>query len=288
MVCSPAPLKGRAVLERLMLEGRTCLITGANSGIGKETALALAEMNADLVIVCRNRDKGEDAKKDIVKKTGNDSVDLLLCDLSSLAEVRRLAAEVKERYGKVHVLVNNAGLFSLMGKTADGFETTFEVDYLAPFLLTNLLLEPLKAGAPSRVINVASTAHFGGHIDLEAVERRETPSGWSAYSNSKLALVMFTYELSRRLEGTNVTANCLHPGAVATGIWRIPPALVRPFLKSARDGAATTIYLASSPEVTSTTGEYFENKKPKRSSDESYDESKARGLWEHTSRLVGL
>lgn len=271
-----------------MLEGRTCLITGANSGIGKETALALAEMNADLVIVCRNRDKGEDAKKDIVKKTGNDSVDLLLCDLSSLAEVRRLAAEVKERYGKVHVLVNNAGLFSLMGKTADGFETTFEVDYLAPFLLTNLLLEPLKAGAPSRVINVASTAHFGGHIDLEAVERRETPSGWSAYSNSKLALVMFTYELSRRLEGTNVTANCLHPGAVATGIWRIPPALVRPFLKSARDGAATTIYLASSPEVTSTTGEYFENKKPKRSSDESYDESKARGLWEHTSRLVGL
>lgn len=271
-----------------MLDGRTCLITGANSGIGKEAALALAKMNANLVMVCRKKEKGEDARKDIVRKTGNDSVDLLLCDLSSLAEVRRLAGEVRERYGKLHVLVNNAGLFSLMGRTADGFETTFEVDYLSPFLLTNLLLEPLKEGAPSRIVNVASTAHFGGHIDLEAIERRETPSGWAAYSNSKLALVMFTYELSRRLAGSGVTANCLHPGAVATSIWRIPPAVMRPFLKSARDGAATTIHLASSPEVEQITGKYFENRRPKRSSDESYDESKARELWERTARLVGL
>jgi NAD(P)-dependent dehydrogenase (short-subunit alcohol dehydrogenase family) len=224
-----------------MLEGKTCLITGANSGIGKETALALAEMKATVVMVCRSKDKGEAARREISKKSGNDSVGLLLCDLSSLADVRGLAAEVKNRYDKLNVLVNNAGLFSLMGKTADGFETTFAVDYLAPFLLTNLLLDPLKSSSPSRIVNVSSVAHFGGHVDLDAIERKDTPSGWAAYSNSKLALVMFTYELARRLRGTGVTANCLHPGGVATNIWRIPPVLVRPFLKSAREGAETSI-----------------------------------------------
>jgi len=270
-----------------MLEGKTCLITGANSGMGKETALGLAQMRATVVMVCRNKDKGEAARKEIAKKTGSESVDLLLCDLSSLANVRALAAQVQSRYGKLHVLVNNAGLFSLRGKSVDGFETTLAVNYLAPFLLTNLLLELLKSSAPSRVVNVASVNHFSGHIDLDALGKPGA-MGWGGYSNSKLALVMFTYELARRLQGTGVTANCLHPGGVATGIWRIPPALLRPFLKSAKEGAQTAIYLASAPEVEGVSGEYFENKSAKKSSDESYDANEARALWEITSKIVGL
>jgi NAD(P)-dependent dehydrogenase (short-subunit alcohol dehydrogenase family) len=282
------PLKGGDARPVSMLDGKTCLITGANSGMGKETALALAQMRATVVMVCRNKNKGEAARREVSKKTGNESVDLLLCDLSSLAEARGLAAEVRNRYGKLHVLVNNAGVFRFSGRTADGFEPTFEVNYLAPFLLTNLLLELIKSSAPSRIVNVSSVAHFSGHIDLAAIGKKETPSGWGAYSTSKLALVMFTYELSRRLQGTGVTANCLHPGGVATGIFRVPPALVRPFMKSAKEGAQTAIYLASSPEVENVSGKYFENKSAKKSSEESYDEEKARGLWVTTSALVGL
>jgi NAD(P)-dependent dehydrogenase (short-subunit alcohol dehydrogenase family) len=271
-----------------MLAGKTCLVTGANSGIGKETAIALAQMKARLVMVCRNKDKGEAARRDIVTKTGEEPVDLLICDLSSLAEVRRLAAEVQGRYKRLDVLVNNAGLFSLSGKTVDGFETTLAVDYLAPFLLTNLLLELLKSSAPSRIVNVSSVAHFGGHIDLDAIAKGGGATGWGAYSNSKLALVMFTRELSRRLRGTSVTANCLHPGAVATNIWRIPSVVVRPFLKSAKEGAETSIYLASAPEVEDVSGEYFDNRAVKNSSEESYDEKKAAALWDVTSKMVGL
>jgi NAD(P)-dependent dehydrogenase (short-subunit alcohol dehydrogenase family) len=271
-----------------LLEGKTCLVTGANSGLGKETALALAKMNARVVMVCRDKAKGERARTEIAAKSGNSSVDLLLCDLSSLAEVRALAVEVRRRYTALQVVVNNAGIFSFSGRTVDGFEKTFAVDYLAPFLLTNLLLELLRSSAPSRVVNVSSVAHFGGHIDLAAVERRQTPSGWKAYSTSKLALVMFTYELARRLEGAGVTTNCLHPGGVATNIWRVPPVLVRPFLKSAKEGAETSIYLASSPEVEGVSGKYFVDRTEKRSAEESYDEPEARLLWETTSRLVGL
>ena len=271
-----------------MLEGKTCLVTGANSGMGKETALALAQMKATVVMVCRNKGKGDAARREISKKSGNESVDLLLCDLSSLAEVRSLAAEVRNRYGKLHALVNNAGVVSFRGKTVDGFEKTFAVNYLAPFLLTNLLLELLKASAPSRIVNVSSVTHFSGHIDLEAMRKGGGATGLGAYSTSKLALVMFTYEVARKLQGTGVTANCLHPGGVATNIWRIPPALMRLFLKSAKKGAETAIYLASSPEVEGVSGRYFENKSEKKSSEESYDESKALALWEMTSKMVGL
>lgn len=271
-----------------MLEGRTCLVTGANSGIGRETALALAGMGAGVVMVCRNKDKGEAARKEILAKSRGGPVDLLLCDLSSFQSVRGLADEVRRRYPRLEVLVNNAGLFSLSGKTPDGFETTFEVDYLAPFLLTNLLLGLLKSSTPSRVVNVASAAHFGGHIDLEAIGRGGGGPGFRAYSNSKLAVVMFTYELARRLQGTGVTANCLHPGAVATGIWRIPSVVLRPFLRSAKKGAETSVYLASSQEVEGVSGKYFDDKKEKRSSEESYDEGKAAALWDLTAKLVGI
>jgi len=271
-----------------VLDGKTCMVTGANSGMGKETALALAQMRASVVMVCRNKAKGEAARREISKKTGNESIDLLLCDLSSLGQVRALAAEASSRYGKLHVLVNNAGLFSFSGRTADGFQTMFEVNYLAPFLLTNLLLELLKSGAPSRIVNVSSVAHFSGRIDLDAIGRKDTPSGWGGYGTSKLALVMFTYELARRLQGTGVTSNCLHPGGVATGMWRMPAALTRPFMKSAKEGAQTAIYLASSPDVDGVSGKYFENKSPKNSSDESNDEAKGRLLWDLTCKLVGL
>ncbi len=271
-----------------MLEGKTCLVTGANSGIGKETTLAVAQMKADVIMVCRNKGKGEAAREEILAKTGNESVDLLLCDLSSLAEVRRLAAEVQSRYNRLDVLVNNAGIFSLSGKTVDGFEKTFAVDYLAPFLLTNLLLELLKSSAPSRIVNVSSAAHFGGHIDLDAVAKGGGAAGWGAYSNSKLALVMFTRELATRLRGTAVTVNCLHPGSVATNIWWIARLVARPFLKSAREGAETSIYLASAPEVDGVSGEYFDGKAVKKSAEESYDEKKMIALWNVTSKLVGL
>lgn len=264
------------------------MITGANSGIGKETSLGLAEMKASVVMVCRNQGKGESAKREIANKTGSKSVDLLVSDLSSLDEVRKLAEEIEGRYRRLDVLVNNAGLFSLGGKTEDGFETTFAVNYLAPFLLTNLLLDRLKSSAPSRIVNVSSVAHFNGHVDLDSIQRKETPSGWGGYSNSKLALVLFTYELARRLQGTGVTANCLHPGAVATNIWKVPTPFVRPFLRSAKEGAETTIYLASSPEVESVSGKYFEDEKAKKSAAESYDEEEAKLLWETTARLVGL
>src|SRR5271154_4284774 len=241
---SCSSLKGRGGQRGPMLDGKTCIVTGANSGLGKETALALARMKANVVMVCRDREKGDAARREISKESGNESVDLLLCDLSSLADVRTLAAEVKNRYGKLHVLVNNAGVFSFSGRTADGFETTFEVDYLTPFLLSNILLDLLKESAPSRVVNVSSVGHFNGHIDLDAVRKGGVATGWGGYSNSKLALVMFTYELARRLQGTGVTANCLHPGAVATNIWSTIPigkliiAVAKPFMLNSKQGAA--------------------------------------------------
>jgi NAD(P)-dependent dehydrogenase (short-subunit alcohol dehydrogenase family) len=271
-----------------MLDGKTCLITGANSGIGRETALALAQMKANVVMVCRSKEKGEAARKDLAEKSGNQSVDLLLCDLSSMAQVRSLAAEVMSRYGKLHVLVNNAGVVSLGGRSVDGFENTLAVDYLAPFLLTNLLIEDLKASAPSRIVNVSSEAHYRGRIDLDAIAKGKTPTGLAAYSNSKLALVMFTYELARRLQGSGVTANCLHPGRVATKMWTIPTALMRLFIKSSREGAETSVYLASAPEVEKVSGKYFEDKSEKKSSEESYDREKWIDLWETTRKIVGL
>lgn len=272
----------------MTLEGKICLITGANSGIGKETSIGLAKMGAHVLMVCRNRTKGETARKEISKRSGDTSVDLLICDLSSLAQVRKLADNVKESYGRLHVLINNAGIFSFSGRTEDGLDPTMTVNYFAPFLLTNLLLDVLKSSAPSRIVSVSSAAHYGGHIDTEEIRNGGTATGWGAYSNSKLAIVMFTHELAKRLKGTGVTANCLHPGAVATGIWRIPSGILRPFLRSAKKGAETSVYLASSQEVEGVSGEYFDDMKVKRSSEESYDEAKARALWDATARVVGL
>lgn len=272
-----------------MIGGKTCLVTGANSGIGKETAMGLSASGAKVVMVCRDKSRGEAARSDIVRRTGNPAVDLLLCDLSSLAEVRRLADEVLRSYDALHVLINNAGTISLTGgTTADGFEKTLAVNYFSPFLLTNLLLPLVRASNPSRIINVSSIGHFRGTADLEQISKGTAGAGMTAYANSKLALAIFTYELARRMQGTGVTVNCLHPGAVATRIWRTPAFLTRIFTVSAKSGAETTLFLATSPDVSTTTGKYFEKKKEKRSSAESYDEEKATLLWDATCRLVGL
>lgn len=272
-----------------VLEGKICLVTGANSGIGKETVMGLSRMGARVIMVCRNGKRGEAAKSEVIRKTGNSTMELLLCDLSSLAQVRKLADEVLSKYNALHVLVNNAGTVSLTETTTvDGFETTLAVNYLAPFLLTNLLLDLVRASAPSRIINVASVSHYGGKIDLDQTRRGRAGASMTAYSNSKLALVMFTYELARRMQGSGVTVNCLHPGAVATIMWRLPSFLTRLFLISPKSGAETTLYLASSPEVEGSSGRYFEKKKENHSSSESYDEEKARLLWDATCKLVGL
>jgi len=272
-----------------VLEGKTCLVTGASSGIGKETAIGLSRMGARVVMSCRNRERGEAAKSEIIRRTGNSDLELLLCDLSSLAQVRNLADEVLERYDALHVLVNNAGTFSLAGGTTiDGFEPTLAVNYLAPFLLTNRLLGLIRTSSPSRIINVSSVSHYGGRIDLNQITRGKSGVLMSAYSNSKLALVMFTYELARRVQGSGVTVNCVHPGAVATRIWRLPTFLTRALMISAKSGAQTTLFLASSPEVEGSTGRYFEKKREKRLSIESYDEEKAKLLWDTTCKIVGL
>jgi len=268
------------------MEGKTCVITGANSGIGKETALGIAGLGARVVMVCRNSEKGALAKEEIIRKSGNDAVDLLLADLSSLQEVRDLSNRLTDRYERLDVLVNNAGFFGVgLNKTHDGFETTFAVNYLAPFLLTNLLLDMLKRSAPSRIVNVASVAHVWGQIGFNNLGKGRSVR---AYNNSKLALVLFTYELARRLQGSGVTANCLHPGVVATNLWRVPSWLTGLFMVSAREGAETSIFLASSPEVEGVSGKYFHKRTSKSSSSTSYDEQLAERLWDASAQLVGL
>src|SRR5918993_383875 len=196
---------------------KICLITGATSGIGRATAMGLANMGAGVVMVGRDRGRGEAAMADIKEKSANTSVDLMLADVSSQEEIRRLADEFKEAYPRLDVLINNAGVFrSERITTADRLETTFAVNHLAYFLLTNLLLDRLKAGAPSRIVNVASADHSNAAIDFDDLQGEKGYRGAKAYSQSKLANVLFTYELARRLQGTGVTANCLHPGVIAT------------------------------------------------------------------------
>jgi NAD(P)-dependent dehydrogenase (short-subunit alcohol dehydrogenase family) len=272
------------------------MVTGASSGIGKETAKKLAELGATVVMVCRNRKRGEKAMSE-VKRAGNGTpVELLLADFTSLDAVRAVAKEFHEKHGSLHVLVNNAGGVSVMrSETADGFETTFQVDYLSHFLLTNLLLDLLKESAPSRIINVSSASHYRGHLNFGDLQLKKGYGVMKAYSQAKLAQVLFTYELSRRLQGTGVTVNCLHPGTVATNIWKgsMGPLsflgnISRLFLIGPEEGAETPVYLASSPDVEGLTGKYLDHKLEKQSSDESYDQAMALKLWDESERMTGL
>ena len=277
------------------MQGKICIVTGANSGIGKATALGLAQMGATVVMVCRDRARGEAAQSEIKAKSGNDAVDLLLADLSSQQSIRQLAENFKQRYTRLHVLINNAGAFYLTRhESVDGLEMTFAVNYLAPFLLTNLLLDVLKTSAPARIVNVASESHEAGYIKMDDLQAKKRYRPMRAYGQSKLALVLFTYELARRLHGTGVTANCLHPGFVAThiaqgGLGPIARTAAKPiflFGISPEEGAKTSIYLASSPDVEGVTGKYFVKRAPKRSAPISYDESLQRQLWEESAKLV--
>jgi retinol dehydrogenase 14 len=278
------------------MTGRTVLVTGGTGGIGLATAVGLAVLGARVGITGRDRARGEAAAADIRAASGNPAVDVFTADLSWQAQVRRLAGEVLDAYPRLDVLVNNVGGFwAHRHVTADGLEQTFALNHLAPFLLTNLLLERLRASAPARVVTVSSGAHATGRIDFADLQGSAAYSGQRAYSASKLANIMFTYELARRLDGTGVTANVLHPGVVRTnfgaedqaGIKAILP-LLRPFLKSPAAGAATTIYLASSTQVDGVTGRYFANRKPKTSAKASYDTAAAARLWNVSADLVGL
>ncbi|MDX1797232.1 MAG: SDR family oxidoreductase [Candidatus Lokiarchaeia archaeon] len=277
-----------------MMEGKICLITGANSGIGKETALALAKMNATVVMLCRNKKRGEKAQKEIIEQSGNRNVDLILCDLSSLEDINNFVSEFKNKYEKLHVLINNAGVM-LKNRTIslDGFEMNFAVHLLGPFLLTNLLLDILKKSAPSRIINVASAAHKRAKIDFEDLQSKNKKYRlFSAYGISKLAEILFTYELSRKLEGTKVTANAVHPGVVATNLGRdqskFSQWVAKKFFKSPEEGAQTSIYLTSSSEVEGITGKYFINKEQRESSIESYNKENAERLWKICEEMTGL
>ncbi|TMI18747.1 SDR family oxidoreductase [Candidatus Bathyarchaeota archaeon] len=278
------------------MKDKVVLVTGANSGIGRAASLALAKMGATVVMVARNKERGEAARSEIVKESQNDSVDLLFADLSSLESVRRLATEFQRKYSKLHVLINNAGLFNQRRHvTMDGYENTFATNYLAPFLLTNLQLDLLKASAPSRIINVSSVGHYNGHINFDDLNLEKEYGGWKAYGQSKLALVIFTHELAKKLQGTSVTVNAVHPGTVATNIWSRPlgpvgfiMALPKLFMTSPKRGAETIVYLAFSPNAKDLNGEYLEKLKVKKSSDESYNEEIAQRLWDVSTKLTRL
>jgi NAD(P)-dependent dehydrogenase (short-subunit alcohol dehydrogenase family) len=277
--------------------GRTVLVTGGTGGIGKATAIGLATMGARVGITGRDLARAERAAADSRAASGNPAVDAFAADMSSQAEVRRLAAAVLDAYPRLDVLVNNVGGFwAHRQPTADGLERTFALNHLASFLLTNLLLDRLKASAPARVVTVSSGEQARGRIEFNDLQGARDYSAQRAYSQSKLANVMFTNELARRLQGTGVTANSLHPGVVRTnfgaedqaGFFAIMGGMVRPFLKTPAEGAQTSIYLASSPDMEGVTGQFFADRKPKTANKIAYDTDMAARLWQVSAELVGL
>jgi retinol dehydrogenase 14 len=277
------------------MAGKTVLVTGGTGGIGRATAAGLAALGARVGVAGRDRARAEAAAEDI-RAFGGAGVDVFVADMSSQAEVRRLAAEVLDAFPRLDVLVNNVGgSWAHRHTTVDGLEHTFALNHLAPFLLTNLLVERLKASAPARVVTVSSGVHSTGRIDFDDLQGERAYSVQRAYSQSKLANVLFTYELARRLDGTGVTATVLHPGVVRTGFGAedrgpmdVLAVLARPFMKRPERGAATPIYLASDPEVEGVTGRYFVGRTPRASSKSSYDTAVAARLWRVSADLVGL
>jgi len=282
------------------MDGRTVVVTGGNSGIGKATATALARAGAHTVVTARDGPRGRAAVDDIRRDAGSHTVDLALFDLADLASVRAGAAELLDRYGRIDVLVNNAGVvLSDRTETVDGYETTFAVNHLAPFLLTRLLTDRLVASGPSRVVNVASVAHRSarGGLDFADLQSRHRYRGMQAYARSKLANLLFTAELARRLGSSGVTANAVHPGTVATGYGRdgdthgfLPFGLqvIAPVVKTPEQGARTSVFLASSPEVEGVTGGYFVRCRRRTPSAAARDTGAARRLWAVSEQLVAV
>lgn len=281
----------------MLMIGQICMVTGANAGIGRETALALARLGATLVMVCRNRERGEAARSEIIAQSNNNRVDLLLGDLSSQQSIRAMTDEFNRRYDRLNVLVNNAGVFlSNRQVTADGLEMTFATNHLGYFMPTLLLWERLLAGVPARVINVSSDAHRGAKLDFDDLQNERRYNGFRAYAQSKLANVLFTMELHRRRGAADVTVNALHPGFVASNFGRGNGGVIGLFMRrvvpwiarSSEEGATTSIYLASSPEVNGVSGAYFVDSKPARAASAAYDQSTAIRLWDISEALSGV
>lgn len=278
------------------IRGKTCMITGATSGIGRITALELSAMGARTVLVCRNRERGDELVREIRGKSPGSDPTLMIADLAAQDEIRRVAAEFLATRAPLHVLINNAGVFNLgRTETVDGIEGTLAVNHLAYFLLTILLLERIKQSAPARIINVSSTLHQRASMNFDDLGAKRSYSGMRAYGQSKLGNILFTNELARRLAGTAVTVNSVHPGGVATNLGKNNGALARAFIsligifsRTPEKGAETQIYLAASPEVDGVTGQYFVDCKPARSSAQSRDEQIARRLWDVSAQMTGV
>lgn len=280
------------------MQNKLCIVTGANSGIGKATALHLAQMGAYVVMICRNEEKAQQAREYIISRTGNTGVEVMLADFAYQYEIREVADQFRNKFDKLDVLVNNAGMIpSRRTETIDGIEKTFAVNHLGPFMLTNLLLDPLLAAPRARVVTVASEVHrLGASIfHMANLQLEEGFSPMKAYGLSKLCNIMFTYELARRMEDTPLTANALHPGMVSTRLaseasWlmKLFYTIGKPFMRSADKGAETPIYLATSDEVSEISGRYFRNKKEIKPADIAYDDELTRQLWDISESLTKL
>lgn len=279
------------------MKNKLVLITGANSGIGKATSIELARLGATVVMVCRSKERGEEALKEVREKSGSKKLNLMLCDLASMKSIKNFCEDFLNKYDRLDVLINNAGIILPKRQfTEDGFEMQLGVNHFGHFLLTNLLLDLIKRSAPSRIINVSSGAHKMGKMNFSDLPLDRGYNLVKGYSRSKLANILFTYELARKLEGTGVTANCLHPGAVSsnmgvdrdTGFGKGVHNLLGKILQSPLEGAATSIYLAASPEVEEVSGKYYYKKKVIKSSKKSYDVALAKCLWNVSEAVVGL
>jgi retinol dehydrogenase 14 len=276
------------------MTGQVCLVTGANSGIGKATVLELAKRNATVMMVCRDKAKGEKVKAEVIETTANTSIELLIADLASQKAVHQLVKAFKAKHDKLHVLVNNAGLnLSKRALSEDGIEMTFAVNHFAPFLLTHLLLDLLEAAAPARIINVTSDMQRPIHFD--DLKREKAYNQINVYEESKRANALFTYELAQRLQGSLITVNCVAPGFIRTnlgrdtkGVFKLFLQLVRPFMQSPDHAAEALVYLATSPELEGASGKYFAGKKEVQSSKVSYDKEAARQLWQLSEEVTGL
>ena len=277
------------------MQGQVCVVTGATSGIGKAAAAALAQQGAEIIVVGRDPARAE-ATAAAIQAGGAPPPKVEIADLARLDQVRALAGRLNQNLDRIDVLINNAGLvLNERRVTPDGYEHVFAVNHLAPFLLTNLLQSKLTASVPARVVTVSSDAHTAARLNLDDPNLEHGWSSWRSYSNSKLANILFTRELARRLDGTGVTANCLHPGVVRTGfgrdarpLMRVGITIARPFMLSPERGADTIVYLASSPDVAAKTGGYYVKREPREPSAAARDDGLARGLWETSERLTGL